>query len=71
MFFAQRTTTAISSVSNLTDTTDLSCITLDPVNRADFMDRLRFSTHKLIENQIQPLTDQEIQASVFAFLDLH
>jgi hypothetical protein len=34
------------------------------------MDRLRFSTHKLIEHWIQPLTAQELQVSVSAFLDL-
>jgi hypothetical protein len=31
---------------------------------------LRSSIHKLIENRIQPLTAQELQTSVSAFLDL-
>jgi hypothetical protein len=62
-FFAQRTTTALSNVSHLTDSLDPSCVILDPASQADLMDSLRFSTHKLIENLIQPLTDQEHQAS--------
>ena len=46
-FFAQRTSTALSNVCHLTDSLDPSCVILDPVNQADHMDRLRFSTHKL------------------------
>ena len=42
-------------VSHLTDTTD-------PLRKANLLVRLRFSTHNLVENQIRPLTDQELQA---------
>jgi hypothetical protein len=69
-FFAQRTALALSHVSYLTDTTDLSCFVLDAMSHADLLARLRFSTHKLVENKIRQLSAQELQASVSAFLDL-
>jgi len=66
--FAQRTITALSKVSHFTDGLDsFASGILDPANQADLMDRPRFSTHKLIENWIQPLTAQELPASVSAF----
>jgi hypothetical protein len=69
-FFAQRTALTLSQVSHLTSTTDSSCFVLDSVSHADLLIRLRFSTHKLFENLIRPLSDQELQAFVSAFLDL-
>ena len=61
-FFAQRTAFALSYVSYLTDIADPSCVILDPVSQADLLVRLRFSTHKLVENQIRPLTDQDLSS---------
>ena len=60
-FFAQRTGFALSYVSYLTDIADPSCVMLDPVSQEDLLVRLRFSTHKLVENQIRPLTDQDLK----------
>jgi hypothetical protein len=56
---------ALSHVSHLTDTTDVSCFVLDAMSHADLLARLRF-----VENKIRPLGAQELQASVSAFLDL-
>ena len=43
---------------------------LEPGNRADLLARLRFSTYTMDEQKIRPLTAQELQANVSAFLDL-
>jgi len=40
-FFAQRAALALSHVSHLTDTTDLSCFVLDAMSQADLLARLR------------------------------
>jgi hypothetical protein len=69
-FFAQRTALALSHVSHLTDTTDLSCFVLDAMSHEDLLARKSFSTHKKVENKIRPLSAQELQAAVSAFLDL-
>jgi hypothetical protein len=39
-FFAQRAALALSHVSHLTDTTDLSCFVLDAMSQADLLARL-------------------------------
>ena len=52
--FAQRTALALSHVSHLTDTTDLSCFVLDTMSHADLLARLHVSTHKLVENNYSP-----------------
>ncbi len=59
-YFAQTTTMALSNFSHLTDISDPSCDILDPVSQADLKVRLRFTTLRLFENQIQPLTGKKI-----------
>jgi hypothetical protein len=55
---------------HLTDTTDPSCFVLDAMRHADLLARLGLSIHKQVENDIRLLSAQELQASVYAFLDL-
>jgi hypothetical protein len=45
-------------------------LALDAESHADFLTRLRFSTHTLTDNRVRRLSDQELQTSVSAFLDL-
>jgi hypothetical protein len=40
------------------------------MSHSNLLAHLRFSTHKLVENKIRPLSVQELKASVSAFLDL-
>jgi hypothetical protein len=44
-FFAQRATLALSRVGHLQDPTDPTSLALDAESHADFLTRLRFSTH--------------------------
>ena len=69
-FFAQRATLALSHVGHLQDPTDPTSLALDAESHADFLTRLRFSTHALTDNRVRRLSDQELQTSVSAFLDL-
>jgi ribonuclease HI len=69
-FFAQRATLALSHVGHLQDPTDPTSLALDAESHADFLTRLRFSTHVLTDNRVQWLSDQELQTSVSVFLDL-
>jgi hypothetical protein len=69
-FFAQRATLALSHVGHLQDPTDPTSLALDAESHADFLPRLRFSTHTLTANRVRRLSDQELQHSVSAFLDL-
>ncbi len=69
-FFAQRATLALSHVGHLQDPTDPTSLALDAESNADFLTRLRFSTHTLTDNRVQWLSDQELQHSVSVFLDL-
>ena len=69
-FFTQRATLALSNVRNLQDPTDPTSLALDTESHADFLAQLRFSTHTLTDNQVRRLSDQELQSSVSAFLDL-
>jgi hypothetical protein len=69
-FFAQRTVSALSYASHFTDDTDPTLLVLEPDSQADPLVRLRFSTSTLNENKIRPLTYQELQITVSAFLDL-
>jgi hypothetical protein len=69
-FFTQRATLALSNVRHLQDPTDPTSLALDTESHADFLAQLRFSTHTLMENQVRRLSDQELQTSVSAFLDL-
>jgi hypothetical protein len=69
-FFAQRATLALSHVGHLQDPTDPTSLALDAESHADFLTRLRFSTHTLTDNRVRRLSDQELQTSVSAFLDL-
>ena len=50
------------------DPTDPTSLALDAESHADFLSRLRFSTHTLTDNRVRRLGDQELQNS--AFLDL-
>ena len=68
-FFAERTASALSYASHFTDDTDPSFLALEPDSQADLLARLSFSTYTLNENKIRPLTDQELQTTVSAFLD--
>ena len=43
---------------------------MEPDSQADLLARLRFSTYTLIENEIRPLTDQELTTTVSSLLDL-
>ena len=49
VFFAQRAALALSHVRHLQDPTDSTSLALDPESLADFLTRLRFSTHTLSE----------------------
>jgi hypothetical protein len=69
-FFAQRATLALSHVGHLQDPTDPTSLALDAESHADFLTRLRFSTHTLTDNRVRRLSDQELKNSVSAFLDL-
>ena len=69
-FFAHRTALALSHARHSADVTDPSLLVLEPGNRADLLARLRFSTYTMDEQKIRPLTAQELQANVSAFLDL-
>ncbi len=69
-FFAQRAALTLFHVSHLQDPTDPTSLALDPESHADFLTRLRFSTYTLSENRVRRLSDQVLQASVSAFLNL-
>ena len=69
-FFTQRATLALSNVRHLQDPTDPTSLALDAESHADFHAKLRFSTHTLTDNQVRRLSDQALQTSVSAFLDL-
>ena len=47
-----------------------SFLVMEPDSQAVLLARLRFFTYSLTENKILPLTDQELQTTVSAFLDL-
>jgi hypothetical protein len=55
-FFAQHAALALSHVSHLQDPTDPTSLALDPESHADFLTRLRFSTHTLSENRVRRLS---------------
>ena len=57
-FFTQRATLALSNVRHLQDPTDPTSLALDAESHADFLARLRFSTHILTDNQVRRLSDQ-------------
>ncbi len=61
---------ALAKVRHLQDPTDPTSLALDTESHADFLAQLRFSTHTLTDNQVGRLSDQELQTSVSAFLDL-
>jgi hypothetical protein len=65
-FFTQRATLALSHVGHLQDPTDPTSLALDAESHADFLTRLRFSTHALTDNRVRRLSDQELQTSVSA-----
>ena len=69
-FFTQPATLALSHVGHPQDPTDPTSLALDAESHADFHAKLRFSTHTLTDNQVRRLSDQEVQTSVSAFLDL-
>ena len=69
-FFTQRATLALSNVRHLQDPTDPTSLALDTESHPDFLAQLRFSTHTLMDNQVRRLSEQELQTSVSAFLDL-
>jgi hypothetical protein len=69
-FFAHCATLALSHVGHLQDPTDPTSLALDVESHTDFLTRLRFSTHTLTDNLVRGLSDQELQHSVSAFLDL-
>jgi len=69
-FFTQRATLALAKVRHLRDPTDPTSLALDTESHADFLAQLRFSTHTLTDNQVRRLSDQELQTSLSAFLDL-
>ena len=52
------------------DDTDPSFLVMEPDSQAGLLARLRFSTYTLTENEIRPLTDQELKTTVSALLDL-
>ena len=61
---------ALSYANHFTDNTDPSFLVMEPDSQADLLARLRFSTYTLIENEIRPLTDQELTTTVSSLLDL-
>ncbi len=69
-FFARRATLALSRVGHLQDPTDSTSLAFDAESHAEFLTRLRFFTHTLTDNRVRRLSDQELQNSVSAFLDL-
>jgi hypothetical protein len=69
-FFAQRATLALSHAGHLQDPTDPTTLALNTESHADFLTRLRFSTHTLTDNRVRRLSDQELQTSISASLDL-
>ena len=69
-FFAHRTALALSHARHSADVTDPSLLVLEPGRRADLLARLRFCTYAMDKQKIRPLTAQEFQANVSAFLDL-
>ena len=52
------------------DDTDPSFLVMEPDSQGGLLARLRFSVYTLTENEIRPLTDQELKTTVSALLDL-
>ena len=57
-FFPQRATLALSHVGHLQDPTDPTSLALDAESHADFLTRLRFSTHVLTDNRVRGFVEK-------------
>jgi hypothetical protein len=69
-FFANRSALALSYAQHSADDVDLSLRGLESDDRADLLARFRFSTYIVEGQRIRPLTAEELQSQVSAFLDL-